>query len=473
MTGLHYPRITRDYHCKGMTIFDNTDLTGFIVRLVNKILCGNLSRFPCSRYNGSMFIDQVNIHVKSGKGGDGMVHFRREKFVPLGGPDGGDGGRGGNVIFEVKATLNTLSAFRQNEKFAAEPGKKGGGSEMTGRGGKDLIIYIPPGTVIYDAETGALLGDLTKAGQQLLVCKGGRGGLGNQHYATSRNQAPRMAERGEPHEEKLLRLELKLIADIGIIGLPNAGKSTLLAALTNAKPKIGDYPFTTLEPNLGVANIDDDTTVVMADIPGLIEGAAEGAGLGHDFLRHIQRTRVLIHMIDGLAEDPLADFSQINNELSLFDTKLGDKPQIVVLNKIDQPDVQERLKAIKASFKKQKVELITASAMARTNTRDILIAAYRKLGEMPVEELDETLPVYKPDVDPNQFEVTQEDTDKWRITGVAIERSAKMTYWEHDGSIRRFQKLMERLGVDKALREAGIQEGDTVFVGNFELEWKD
>jgi GTP-binding protein len=420
-----------------------------------------------------MFIDQVNIHVKSGKGGDGMVHFRREKFVPLGGPDGGDGGRGGNVIFEVKATLNTLSAFRKNEKFAADPGNKGGGSEKTGRGANDLIIYVPPGTVVYDAETGALLGDLTTAGQQLLVCKGGRGGLGNQHYATSRNQAPRMAERGEPHEEKLLRLELKLIADIGIIGLPNAGKSTLLAALTNAKPKIGDYPFTTLEPNLGVANIDDDTTVVMADIPGLIEGAAEGAGLGHDFLRHIQRTRVLIHMVDGLSEDPLADFSQINNELSLFDPKLGMKPQIVVLNKIDQPDVQERLKAIKASFKKQKVELITASAMARTNTRDILIAAYRRLGEMPVEELEETLPVYKPDVDPNQFEVRQEEENKWRITGVAIERSAKMTYWEHDGSIRRFQKLMERLGVDKALNEAGIVEGDTVYVGDFELEWKD
>jgi GTP-binding protein len=420
-----------------------------------------------------MFIDQVNIHVKSGKGGDGMVHFRREKFVPLGGPDGGDGGRGGNVIFEVKVTLNTLSAFRKNEKFAAEEGKKGGGSEKSGRGGKDLIIYLPPGTVIYDAETGALLGDLTAPGQQLLVCKGGRGGLGNQHYATSRNQAPRMAERGEPHEEKLLRLELKLIADIGIIGLPNAGKSTLLAALTNAKPKIGDYPFTTLEPNLGVANIDDDTTVVMADIPGLIEGAAEGAGLGHDFLRHIQRTRVLIHMIDGLSEDPLADFSQINNELSLFDPKLGVKPQIVVLNKIDQPDVQERLKAIKASFKKQKVELITASAMARTNTRDILIAAHRRLGEMPVEELEETLPVYKPEVDPNQFEAVREEDGRWRIKGVAIERSAKMTYWEHDGSIRRFQKLMERLGVDKALNEAGIEEGDTVYVGDFELEWKD
>lgn len=420
-----------------------------------------------------MFIDQVNIHVKSGKGGDGMVHFRREKFVPLGGPDGGDGGKGGDVIFEVRATLNTLSAFRQNEKFAADPGKGGGGSQMTGRGGKDLIIHVPPGTIIYDAETGALLGDLTDPGQRLVICKGGRGGRGNQHFVTSRNQAPRTAERGEPHEEKLLRLELKLIADIGIIGLPNAGKSTLLSALTNAKPKIGDYPFTTLEPNLGVAKIDDDTTVVMADIPGLIEGAAEGAGLGHDFLRHIQRTRVLIHMIDGLSEDPLADFSQINTELSLFDPKLGSKPQIVVLNKMDQPAAQERLKEIKTSFKKKNVDLIAASAMARTNTRDILISAYKKLQEIPAKQLEEALPVYKPDVDPNQFEIKREDSGEWRVAGVAIERAAKMTYWEHDGSVRRFQKLMVKLGVDEALRKAGIQEGHTVFVGDFELEWQD
>lgn len=402
-----------------------------------------------------------------------MVHFRREKFVPLGGPDGGDGGRGGNLIFEVKATLNTLSAFRQNEKFKAEDGKKGGGSEKSGRSGDNRIIYVPPGTVLYDAETGDLLGDLTTPGQQLLVCKGGRGGLGNQHYATSRNQAPRTAERGEPHEEKMIRLELKLIADIGIIGLPNAGKSTLLAALTNAKPKIGDYPFTTLEPNLGVAKIDDDATVVLADIPGLIEGAAEGAGLGHDFLRHIQRTRVLIHMLDGLSEDPLADYSQINTELALFDPKLATKPQIVALNKIDQPDVQERLKEIKASFKKKKIELFTLSAMTRTNTRDILIAAHQKLADMPVETVEESLPIYKPDVDPNLFEIIREDNGDWRVTGVAIERSAKMTYFEHDGSLRRFQKMLEKLGVDKALREAGIEEGDTVFIGAFELEWKD
>jgi len=402
-----------------------------------------------------------------------MVHFRREKFVPLGGPDGGDGGRGGNLIFEVKATLNTLSGFRKNEKFKAEDGRNGGGSEKSGRGGNDRIIYVPPGTVLYDAETGDLLGDLTKPGQQLLICKGGRGGLGNQHYATSRNQAPRTAERGEPHQERMIRLELKLIADIGIIGLPNAGKSTLLAALTNAKPKIGDYPFTTLEPNLGVANIDDDTTVVMADIPGLIEGAAEGAGLGHDFLRHIQRTRVLIHMLDGLSEDPLADYSQINSELALFDPKLAAKPQIVALNKIDQPDVQERLKAIRASFKKKKIELFTLSAMARTNTRDILIAAYQKLADVPIEVVDETLPVYRPEVDPNLFKISRAEDGNWRVSGVAIERSAKMTYFEHDGSLRRFQKMLEKLGVDNALREAGVEEGDTVFIGAFELEWKE
>src|SRR5512138_1394020 len=257
-----------------------------------------------------MFIDQVEIHVKSGKGGDGMVHFHREKFVPRGGPDGGDGGKGGDVIFEVKPTLNTLGSFRQNEKFRAEDGANGGPSQMSGRYGNDLIIYVPPGTVLSDADSGDLIGDLTKPGETLTVLKGGRGGRGNQHFATSRNQVPRTAERGEPAQEKHLKLELKLIADIGLIGVPNAGKSTLLSVLTNAKPKIAPYPFTTLEPNLGVARVDDETTVVLADIPGLIEGASSGAGLGFEFLRHVQRTRVLIHLIDGLSQDPLADFTQ-------------------------------------------------------------------------------------------------------------------------------------------------------------------
>ncbi len=403
-----------------------------------------------------------------------MVHFRREKFVPQGGPDGGDGGKGGDVIFAVKPTLNTLSAFRQNQKFRAEEGVKGGPSQMTGRNGKDLIIYVPPGTVLFDADTGALIGDLTKPGEQLTLLKGGRGGRGNQHFATSRNQVPRTAEKGEPAEEKRIRLELKLIADIGLIGVPNAGKSTLLSVLTNAKPKIAPYPFTTLEPNLGVANIDDDTTVVLADIPGLIEGAAQGAGLGHDFLRHIQRTRVLIHLLDGLSDDPVADYSQINSELSLFDPNLAKKPQLVALNKVDQPDVQERLSGIQEKFQQLGVELMTISALARTNTRELLIQAYQKLEKAPpLEELEVPLPVYKPKEDPREFVVKREGANEWRISGVAIERAAAMTYWQHDGSVRRFQKIMETLGVEAALRSAGVQEGDTVAIGEFELEWQD
>ena len=403
-----------------------------------------------------------------------MVHFRREKFIPMGGPDGGDGGKGGDVIFEVKSTLNTLSSFRQNQKFKAEEGVKGGPSQRSGRNGKDLIIYVPPGTVLYDAATDDLIGDLTQPGQTLTILKGGRGGRGNQHFATSRNQAPRTAEKGEPAEEKRLKLELKLIADIGLIGVPNAGKSTLLSVLTNARPKIAAYPFTTLEPNLGVANIDDDTTVVLADIPGLIEGASHGAGLGHEFLRHIQRTRVLIHLLDGLSEDPIADYSQINSELSLFDPNLATKPQLVALNKIDQPEVQERLKDIQKKFKRQKVELMAISGLARTNTRDLLIKAYQKLAETPpLEEVEPPMPVYRPKEDPREFVVRREGANEWRISGAAIERAASMTYWQHDGSVRRFQKIMGALGVDQALRSAGVQEGDTVAIADFELEWQE
>ncbi len=421
-----------------------------------------------------MFIDQVQIYVKSGKGGDGMVHFHREKFIPRGGPDGGDGGKGGDVILEVKSTLNTLSSFRRNQKFKAEDGIKGGPSQMSGRYGNNLILYVPPGTVIFDADTGELIGDLTQPGQQLNILKGGRGGRGNQHFATSRNQVPRTAEKGEPAQERRIKLELKLIADIGLIGIPNAGKSTLLSVLTNAKPKIASYPFTTLEPNLGVANIDDNTTVVLADIPGLIEGAAQGAGLGHDFLRHIQRTRVLIHILDGLSEDPVADYSQINSELSLFDPNLAKKPQLVALNKIDQPEVQEKLKDIQKQFKKLNVELTTISALARTNTRELLIKAYQKLADTPpLQEVELPIPVYKPKEDPREFVVTREGTNEWRISGVAIERAASMTYWQHDGSVRRFQKIIETLGVDEALRQAGVQEGDTVAIGEFELEWQE
>lgn len=421
-----------------------------------------------------MFTDQVEIQVRSGKGGDGMVHFRREKFIPRGGPDGGDGGKGGDVIFEVRPTLNALSAFRPNQKFKAEDGVNGGASQMTGRGGKDLIIPVPPGTILFDAETNEIIGDLTQPKQQFIVCRGGRGGRGNQHFATSRNQAPRIAEKGAPHEEKRLRLELKLIADLGLIGVPNAGKSTLLSVLTNARPKIAAYPFTTLEPNLGVAEIDVNASVVLADIPGLIEGASHGAGLGHDFLRHIQRTRVLIHLLDGLSDDPFADYSQINSELALFDPNLAKKPQIVALNKIDQPDAQEKLPALQKQFKKLKVELFTISALARTNTRELLVKAYQVLQETPELELFKApLPVYKTKEDPRDFNVMREGAQDWRVAGAAIERAAAMTQWEHDGSVRRFQRIMETLGVDEALRRAGVQEGDTVAIGDFELEWQE
>ena len=426
-----------------------------------------------------MFIDQVEIHVRSGKGGDGVVHFRKEKFVPRGGPDGGDGGKGGDVILEVKSTLNTLN-FRHKEHFLADDGRSGAKQKMYGRAGEDLIIYVPPGTVVYELSEAAgggppsLLGDLTQPGQQLTVCKGGRGGRGNVHFKSSTNQVPRTAEKGEPAEEKRLKLELKLIADIGLIGVPNAGKSTLLSALTNAKPRIASYPFTTLEPNLGVAQIDEDTTVVLADIPGLIEGASQGAGLGHEFLRHIQRTRVLIHLLDGLSPDPLADYSQINSELSLFDPNLGKKPQIVALNKIDQPEVQERLAGIKKEMKKRGVTLMTISALARTDVRELLLKAVGKLADLPpLEEIEPPMPIYRPEEDPREFAISREDDASWRVSGKAIERAATMTYWEHSGSVRRFQKLMETLGVEEALRKAGIEEGETVHIGEFELEWQD
>ncbi len=420
-----------------------------------------------------MFIDQAEIYVSSGKGGDGIVHFRREKYVPRGGPDGGDGGKGGDIIFEVKPTLNTLAAFRHKRRYLADKGKRGGRNNRYGKSADDLIIPVPPGTVIYDADTNEILGDLTDPGQQLMVCKGGRGGRGNTHFKNSRHQTPRTAEKGEPPEEKNIRLELKLIADIGLIGVPNAGKSTLLSVLTNAQPKIAAYPFTTLEPNLGVAPIDDYESVVLADIPGLIEGASQGVGLGHSFLRHIQRTRVLIHLLDGLSEDPIADFSQINTELSLFDPRLGEKPQIVALNKMDQPEVAERWLEIKAELEKRGHEIMSISALARTDIRKLLLKAVEKLAETPTLEEIAALPVYRPEADPNEFKISREDDAGWRISGVAIERAAAMTYWEHYGSIRRFQKIMAALGIEKALNKAGIKEGDTVYIGEYELEWQD
>lgn len=423
-----------------------------------------------------MFIDETVITAKSGKGGDGMVHFRREKFVPFGGPDGGDGGRGGDIILEVSPTLNTLSSFQNKRVFQAEDGKPGGGNNKTGKSGEDMVILVPPGTVIYDEETGEVLGDLVSQDDRLTVCKGGRGGRGNARFATSRNQAPRIAERGEPGEERTLRLEMKLIADVGIVGVPNAGKSTFLAAVTNAKPKIAAYPFTTLEPNLGVAVLDDETTLVLADIPGLIEGAHEGIGLGHTFLRHIQRARVLIHLLDGLAEDPVLDYAQINSELALFDPLLADKPQVVAFNKMDLDDVMARWPAIEARLKahglNQEGDLIAISAVAGTNVKKLLYKAAQLLEKEP--DLPEVvdLPVYRLESDPREFSIKR-TSDGWRVSGDAIERAAAMTYWEYDQSIRRFQRILESLGIEAALIEMGVEAGDTVHIGEYELEWHD
>ena len=420
-----------------------------------------------------MFIDEAKIYVRSGRGGAGMMHFHREKYVPRGGPDGGDGGRGGDVIFQVKPTLNTLQSFRYKRKFVAADGENGGSSNMTGRSAKNLIIDVPPGTIIYDDLTGELLGDLVEAGEELRVCKGGRGGLGNQHFATARNQAPRTAEKGEPAEERNLRLELKLLADVGIVGVPNAGKSSFLAAVTNATPKIADYPFTTIEPNLGVANLDEETSLILADIPGLIEGAHEGVGLGYAFLKHIQRTRVLIHVLDGMAEDALADFSQINSELALFDPALGKKPQIVAFNKVDLPDVKEKWTNLKKALSKKGFPVYAISTATHENLKEVLWKAHELLQIAPEVEVVETkIPLYKPQEDPRDFKITREG-DGWRVSGTAIERAADMTYWEHDGSVRRFHHLMVTLGVDEALRREGIENGDTVYIKDYELEWQD
>lgn len=419
-----------------------------------------------------MFIDEAVIEVRSGKGGDGSVHFRREKYIPRGGPDGGDGGKGGDVILEVFPKLTTLSSFRHQIRFIAQDGAPGAKSNRTGRSGSDLVIQVPPGTVVIDTGTGSSIGDLVEPNQRLIVCKGGRGGRGNARFATARNQAPRTAERGEPAEERKLRLELKLIADIGIIGVPNAGKSTLLAKVTSAKPKISAYPFTTLEPNLGVANLDDETSLVLADIPGLIEGAHLGHGLGHDFLRHIQRTRVLIHLLDGMSADPLLDLAQINSELALFDEKLSEKPQIVVVNKIDIPEVRERWKKIEQTLKNKGYKPMSISAVTGENVRYLLGQAHKALLETPKVVEDSTMPIYRPETDPRQFTI-QSTSEGWLVKGESIERAAAMTYWDNEASIRRFQKILATLGIDEALREAGVQDGEMVLIGDYELEWTD
>lgn len=422
-----------------------------------------------------MFFDEAKIFVRSGKGGDGNVSFRREKFMPMGGPAGGDGGKGGDIVFRVNPKLNTLSPFGRKVHFHAGDGAKGGTTDKTGASAPDYIIDVPPGTVVKDAETGVVLADLVEPDSTTVLLKGGRGGRGNGRFATSRNQAPRYAERGEPRSERWLILELKLIADVGIVGVPNAGKSTLLSVVSNAKPKIAAYPFTTLEPNLGVV-IYDDADLVFADIPGLIEGAHLGIGLGHEFLRHVQRTRVLIHMINGSAEDPIADFSQINSELALFDERMAKKPQIVAFNKIDLPEVQAKWETLKPKFEALGVQAMPISAAAQTNVRELVGKVFATITDLPKDH--EPLHFINADALENKaaeipFTIEVDEDGVYHVTGHRIERAADMTHWDNDEAIMRFQNILEVLGVSKALESKGVKVGDTVFIGGYELEWSD
>jgi GTP-binding protein len=436
-----------------------------------------------------MFYDHTKIFVKAGDGGNGSAHFRREKFAPFGGPDGGDGGRGGSIYFEATTGLNTLVDYRYNQHFKATFGEAGARQKMHGAKGEDIILQVPCGTIIRDADTNQLVADLTEVGQRVMVARGGRGGLGNTHFATATNQAPKESQLGEPGEERWLNLELRLIADVGLVGYPNAGKSTLLSVVSAARPKIANYPFTTLEPNLGVVEVGqardgDGFGFVMADIPGLIEGAAQGVGLGHEFLRHIRRTRLLVHMIDGavLERDPWQDFLTINSELREYNEQLAQRPQIVVFNKIDILDAQERWPDFKAKAEAAGYTTYAISAAAHRGTNDLMGVVSRRLQELQREEAekaaaamdvtdlrDDQGTVLHPRAD-DAFTISKEE-EMFIVRGRRVERLVAMTNQESEEGMDRLQVQLEKLGVTKALEEAGVKVGDWVRFGKVDLYW--
>ncbi len=418
-----------------------------------------------------MFFDEARICVQAGRGGDGCVSFRREKFEPFGGPNGGNGGRGGSVYLIADPNINTLIEFKKRSHFKAERGEHGRGKSQHGKAGQDCVIPVPLGTVVRDFESGQLIADLTYPGQTVVVARGGRGGRGNEMFKSSTNQAPRIAERGEPGEARWITLELKLIADAGLVGMPNAGKSTFLASVSAARPKIADYPFTTLEPVLGVVTVDDDT-FVLADIPGLIEGAHKGSGLGHKFLRHIERTRVLIHVLNGLSDSPTRDYEQIRQELALFDERLSQKPEIVVLNKIDLPDVQARWVEWQQEFARRGVELLAMSAATGQGTKAVVRKAMDLLKSLPSEhaQVEETVVFEGPKEEPS-FEISRVG-DAWLVRGPRIERLVAMTNFNYGEAIDRFQRILDKMGVLQELRERGVEVGDTVILGDVEMEWR-
>ncbi|MGB7604439.1 MAG: GTPase ObgE [Lutisporaceae bacterium] len=425
-----------------------------------------------------MFVDKAKIFVKAGDGGDGKISFRREKYVPNGGPDGGDGGAGGNIIFEVDENMRTLMDFRYKRKHVAESGEAGMSGNSFGKSGQHLYIKVPSGTIIRNVETGKAIADLKEPGEKFIAAKGGRGGQGNQHFATPTRQAPRFAQPGEKGDEREVELELKLIADIGLVGFPNVGKSTLLSMVTSAKPKIANYHFTTLFPNLGVVDLGGGRSFVLADIPGIIEGAHTGVGLGHDFLRHVERTKVLIHIIDvsGIeGRDPMEDFYKINEELSLYSQKLATKPQLVACNKMDLPGAEENYLKVKELLEGQGYEIFKMSAATRQGIDPLmdrafnLLEQYKDLQE-PVEEIEELL--YDKTTEEKTFNVRVEN-GVYIVEGDFIDYLLSSVNMDDSDSIKYFQKVLRKRGIVDELKRLGVQDGDTVKMYDLEFEYFD
>ena len=432
-----------------------------------------------------MFYDHAKIFVQAGAGGNGSRHFRRERYIPNGGPDGGDGGRGGSIFMQASNNMNTLIDYRYRQQFKAGAGGNGMRQKMHGAKGEDIVLEVPIGTIVRDADSGELIADLVENGQRVMVARGGRGGLGNVHFATPTHQAPTEAQKGEPGEERSLALELRLIADVGLVGYPNAGKSTLLSVVSAARPKIADYPFTTLEPNLGVVALGvpgsgDDYSFVMADIPGLIEGAAQGVGLGHEFLRHIQRTRLLIHLVEGstLEHDPWDEFLAINRELREYDEQLAERPQIAVMSKMDLQESRERWPAFKAQAEAAGYPAFSISAATQQGIDELMRYTASRLREIKQQEEERAAteamneaagPVLRPEpVD--AFTVTKEK-GVFVVRGKRAERAVNMTDLENEEGMSRLQTTLEKMGITKALEEAGVQVGDVVRFGKVELLW--
>ena len=428
-----------------------------------------------------MFADRARIFIKSGKGGDGHVSFRRELYVPNGGPDGGDGGRGGDIIFEVDKGLNTLADFRHIHKYVAESGEEGGKRRCHGADGADLVIRVPEGTVVYEEESGKVITDMSGENQREVILKGGRGGSGNMHYATSTMQVPKYAQPGQPAQELWVRLELKVIADVGLVGFPNVGKSTLLSRVTNARPKIANYHFTTLSPNLGVVDLEGTGGFVIADIPGLIEGASEGVGLGHEFLRHIERTKVLIHVVDAASvegRDPVEDIRKINEELRAYDPALLARPQVIAANKIDamyteegEEDVPGRLRRI---FEPEGIAVYGISAVSGQGLKELLYHVNELL-----LQTDRKPVIFEKEFDRESlrndvslpYEVTREEDGGFRVEGPRIEKMLGYTNLDSEKGFEFFQRFLKETGILRDLEEAGVQEGDTVRMYGLEFDY--